>query len=137
MYNIIEHTTFIYFSWRYLAINREHLQLKIHYPHLKSSGLTSEDCFHDAWKFNSLRKLSQINNMLSSMRAHHFTTVYKTTLFLRAPRPGYKLQLYSLDALVFFSTETAEKVNTVKSDRIPKSHHDNFILVCQHTKCFS
>lgn len=58
-------------------------------------------------------------------------------LFLKAPDPGYKLQIYSLDALLCFSAETAEKVNTVKSDSVPNSHHDKFVLVCQHTKCFS
>lgn len=73
MYYIIEHTTLIYFSWRYLATNREHLRLKIHYPHLKNSGLTSEDSFHDAWKFNSLTKSPQINNKLSSVMANYFS----------------------------------------------------------------
>lgn len=87
MYNIIDHTTFIYFSWKYLAINRQHLQLNIHYSHLKSSGLTSEECFDDAWKFNSLRKLSQINNMLSSMMANHF-------IFLKSTRS--RLQVAAL-----------------------------------------
>lgn len=87
MCNIIEHTIFVYFSWRYLAINREHSQLKIHYPHLKSSVLRSDNCFHDAWKFSSLWKLPQINNMLSSMMANHYTiclwnnTSLKSTTF--------------------------------------------------------
>lgn len=73
--------------------------------------------------------------MLFSVMVNHY--FIKIKLFLRAPDLGYKLQLYSLDALFFFSTESAEKVNTVKSDSVANSHHDNFILVCQHTKRFS
>lgn len=63
-HNIIEHTTFIYFGRRYLVINREHLRLKVHFLPSKSSGLSREDCFHDAWKFNSLMKFLQINNVV-------------------------------------------------------------------------
>lgn len=63
-HNIIEHTTFIYFGRRYLVINTEHLRLKVHFLSSKSSGLSREDCFHDAWKFNSLRKFLQINNVV-------------------------------------------------------------------------